>query len=170
MPTSQNGWPVLTPAQTYLWHLPTKREVHFRLEAGWAGFLLSHLALWFAEEIERVHGGTWDDWGYAVRTIRGESTTYSNHASGTAVDINAQAHPLGVRNTFTTRQERLLLGRLRGRYDDTIRWGGTYSGRPDEMHFEVAADRAAVRALGLRLDSTARGARVRASNPGVTLR
>jgi hypothetical protein len=35
-------------------------------------------------------------WGYAERTIRGSATTLSNHASGTAIDLNAPKHPLGV--------------------------------------------------------------------------
>jgi hypothetical protein len=165
---SVNGWPVLAPSKTYLYELPTERKVHFRLQDGWAGFVLSHFALWFAESVERIHGDTWDDWGYAVRPIRGATSGYSNHSSGTAIDINAQAHVLGRRNTFTTRQERLLRDRLRGRYDDTIRWGGTYSGRPDEMHFEISAGAREVRALGLRLDSTPRGSRVRTANPGAT--
>jgi hypothetical protein len=70
-------------------------------------------------------------WGYACRKIRG-SSTWSNHAWGLAVDLNAPENPMGPRN-----------GRIR-RYPAAIalwknygfRWGGDYSGRADDMHFE----------------------------------
>lgn len=85
-------------------------------------------------------------WGYAERPIRGSTTTLSNHASGTAVDFNAPAHPLGKVGTFTVGQVRAIrriLTDARG----VIRWGGNYSGRKDEMHFEINASAAAVAAL-----------------------
>lgn len=144
--------------------------MHFRLADGAAGFVLSHWAMWFSECVERIQGDTWDDWGYAIRPIRGGGITLSNHASGTALDINAQAHPLGSRHTFTDEQEWRLLRRLRGRYGGLIRWGGSYSGRADEMHFELVGDRTEVRALAGVLRDSDRGRRVRSLNAGVTLK
>lgn len=162
---SQNGWPVLTTGETRQWIVPEANRV-LRAHPGPAGFVLAHLALWFHETIEPIDGGTVDDWGYAYRVIRGSTTTWSNHASGTAIDLNAQSHPLGVRNTFNGGQAHRIRARLAGRYEDAIRWGGDYSTRPDEMHFEINRDAAGVLALSHRLGNSSRGRRVRRANPG----
>ena len=167
MTRSQNGWPVLLPEECRVWNI-NQGPVHFRLHPGGAGFVLAHFALWYAENVERIAGDSWDDWGHAVRTIRNSSDVVSNHASGTAIDINAQAHPLGRRHTLTDQQEWLLLRRLRGRYARLIRWGGQYQHRADEMHYELVGDRREVRALARVLWSTDRGRRIRAVNGGVT--
>lgn len=164
---SQNGWPVLLPAETQLWHL-NDGPVHFRLAPWPAGFVLMHWALWYAENVERIQGDVWDDWGYAVRPIRGVGTTISNHASGTALDINAQAHPLGRRNTLTNHQEWAVIDRLRRRYAGLVRWGGQYEHRADEMHYEIVGDGTAIRALARVLHDTDRGRRIRSRNAGAT--
>ena len=54
-----------------------------------------------ADEVEALVDG-WC-WGHAYREISG-STTLSNHASGTAIDINAPRHPLGASGTFSSTQ------------------------------------------------------------------
>jgi hypothetical protein len=88
----------------------------------------------------------------------------SNHASGTAMDLNATKHPLGVRHTFTLDQEREIRARLAGRYDGCIRWGGDYENRADEMHFEIDVGPARILALADALDDSPGGRRVRFSN------
>lgn len=80
------------------------------------------------EPIVRAHS-----WGYANRAIRGSSTV-SNHASGTAIDLNAPAHPMGKRGTFTQKQERAIRAILRD--FPQLTWGEDWS-RPDGMHFEL---------------------------------
>lgn len=87
-------------------------------------------------EVEKLEGKTLDDWGYAYRAIRGQEDAgnLSNHASGTAVDLNATKHPLGKRNTFTDEQE-IKIQALAAKYG--LRWGGDYKNRADEMHFEI---------------------------------
>jgi len=77
----------------------------------------------------------------------------SHHAAGTAIDINASKHPLGVANTFTPDQQH----RIRNKISELgLGWGGDWSGRPDDMHFEVKLDPAAFQALherrGLKLE------------------
>ncbi len=60
----------------------------------------------------------------------------SNHSSGTAIDLNAPRHPLGTSGTFSATQRshiRSILNSCNG----VVRWGGDYSGRKDEMHFEI---------------------------------
>jgi len=162
---SQNGWVVLNSEQTHQWVIPgTGRWL--RLSKGPAGFVLAHLALWFHKRIEPLDVDPWDDWGYAVRPIRGSSTVISNHASGTAIDLNATKHPLGVRNTFTIDQAAEIRKRLAGRYDGCIRWGGDYQIRADEMHFEIDAGPARILALADALDNSRGGQRVRFANGG----
>ena len=158
--TSQNGWPVLDAGGTRKWKLPGI-DRHLVLAPGSAGFALVHLALWFHEKVERLDRGTWDEWGWAARNIRGSSVV-SNHASGTAIDLNATRHPLGkdAEDTFTDDQIHLIRHRLRNRYDGVIRWGGDYSGRPDPMHFEINASKARVLQLGRELERSPRGQRI----------
>lgn len=139
MSTSQNGWPVLQAGSPLLydWVVPARNgEVTYRIRNGSAGFLLSYFALWFAEYVQPLRSTPADDWGWAYRPVRGATTGYSNHASGTAIDVNATQHVLGKSGTFSTLQVAKIRDRLRW-LRGTIRWGGDYSGRKDEMHFEV---------------------------------
>lgn len=136
MVTSQNGYSANDESLIKTWLIPgTTRKI--RLRADDCGFLLTHFAAWFDKAIETIdNDGELDDWGYAERTVRGSATTLSNHASGTAIDLNAPEHPLGVRGTFTETQEAMVRAQLRV-YEGCIRWGGDYANRADEMHWEI---------------------------------
>jgi hypothetical protein len=96
--------------------------------------LLVALCADFDKLVEPIDVGSLDSWGYAFRPIRGETETLSNHSSGTAVDLNAEAHPLGKRETFTMEQE-TIVRQIAAKYG--CRWGGDYKNRADEMHFEI---------------------------------
>lgn len=174
MLTAQNGYPVLETNRTdgtlprlRRWVIPgTGRYLYLR--DGSVGFVLVHLALWFHERIERLDLGVWDDWGWAVRPVRGQASGYSNHAAGAAADLNATRHPRGVpvASTFTGRQLRAIRLRLMV-YAGVIRWGGDYAySEPDGMHFEVIKPLAVVEKLARRLMRTPRGRRILAANPG----
>lgn len=168
MATSQNGWPVLEygDPRLYTWIVPAKTgEFRIRTRNGSAGFILMHFALWWAERVEPVAGKILDDWGHAVRTIRGKTSGYSNHASGTAVDLNATRWPLG-----TTHMPQRMMAKIRVRlrlrlYAGCLRWGGDYSGRKDQMHTEINRDLAACEKTARRLMKTKRGKRLLAANP-----
>lgn len=172
MATSANGWLVLDgstdgqPPRLRNWELP---GVERRLKArdGSAGFLLVHLALWFDEEVEPLDVGIYDDWGWAKRNIRGSTTFISNHASGTAIDLNATQHPMGVATSKTFSKDEIFAihNRLKF-YDGCIRWGGDYKNRPDSMHFELDKGMAAVEKRARALIKTPRGKRVLDKNPG----
>ena len=165
MATSQNGWTVLSsPSQTRQWVIPGA-DRSIRLQNGHAGFVLAHFLLWFHETIERINTGIYDDWGWAYRAIRGATKGYSNHASATAVDIDAVKHPLSARGTFKPWQYVRIRAHLLW-MNRVIRWGADYSGRKDEMHFEINAGAAAVNRLAKRLANTPRGKRIREANPG----
>jgi hypothetical protein len=137
MPTSQNGYPANNPALVSSRFVPgTARKLTVR--NGPAGDLLLWVAGQFDEFVEDIEQGILDDWGYAERPIRGSTTELSNHASGTAIDLNATAHPLAtdpVRNF--TRAEIDAIHAIIGRTQGCVRWGGDYTGRKDGMHFEI---------------------------------
>lgn len=177
MSRSQNGYPVLTQSETFRWDLPIREAAHRHLilKPGNAGFVLAHFALWYHERVESILPGVWDEWGWASRAIRG-STVISNHASGTAMDLNAVKHPLGVRGTLRF-WLRLRKGRrelaedrinrvLKRTYGNVIRGGLNYVSRPDEMHYEINADATRVGVLAARLRKTKRGQRIIRANPG----
>ncbi len=100
---------------------------------GQAGTILRYVATRMHAEVEPLRSG-WC-WGWSYRRIRGGSQ-YSNHASATALDLNAPRHPLGRRGTFSTAQVRRIHAIIDA-CDGVVRWGGDYRGRKDEMHFEI---------------------------------
>ena len=77
----------------------------------------------------------WDG-SFNARFVRGSKTTLSNHAFGTAFDINADENPLGAEPAFLGEPgcvfELVPLAHKFGFY-----WGGHFT-RRDGMHFEVA--------------------------------
>ena len=144
MRTSQNGWPASKDPEDI--GIVTKRVPGTGLKlrvADAVAPLLIAFARDFHNDVEPINEGQLDDWGYAFRDIRG-ATTLSNHASGTAIDLNATQHPLGAENTFTEEQSRTIR-RLCRKYG--LRWGGDYRNRKDEMHFEIALNATQVRNL-----------------------
>lgn len=136
--TSQNGWPVHVNQSK----LVPLSYVTGRVASGDVHTILAHFCAWFAANVEPITKG--HSWGYAYRAIRGQSSGYSNHASGTAIDLNAPKHPLGASGTFTAAQTAAIRKQLE-RYDGALRWGGDYSGRKDEMHVEVNCNAAKLR-------------------------
>lgn len=173
MATSQNAYPVLFENRTdggfprlRKWAVPDT-DRHLLLRDGSTGFLLVHMALWFDEEIERLDAGQWDDWAWAVRPVRGQTSGYSNHASGTAIDLNAVRHPRGVAtaDTFTGAQIDAIHRRLK-MYDDCLRWGGDYQSTPDGMHFEIDQPLDACERVARALLERPRSKRILDANPG----
>lgn len=167
MASSQNGYRANDRSVIDYARVPGS-TVGFNLRKGDVTRVLLYLAQEFDDHIEDLDtAGTYqegdappaipggsasdlrDDWSYAERPIRGSSTTLSNHASGTAVDLNAAQHPLGRTGTFTSAQVEQIRDLLHQLVDpvtkvSVVRWGGLYSGRKDEMHFEINAGLEAV--------------------------
>jgi hypothetical protein len=171
MATSQNNYPVFFEnkqtgglPRLRKWIIPGTGR-HIVMRDGSTGFLLAHFALFFHQKVEPINEGQWDEWGYAVRAVRGQTTGYSNHASGTAMDLNAVAHPLGKVGTFDEAQAAAIRKRLKF-YAGCIRWGGDYRGRKDEMHFEIDKPLKRCERRARRLMDTPRGRRILAANPG----
>jgi hypothetical protein len=95
---------------------------------------LAAFAAEFHELIEPIDEGTFDDWGYAYRMVRGNATKLSCHSSGTAIDLNATRHALGKVGTFPAEKVPMIRA-LAKKYG--LKWGGDFKSRADEMHFEV---------------------------------
>ena len=72
---------------------------------------------------------------FVPRLIRGSATQLSNHAFGSAFDINAAWNGLG-RQPATGEGTLLPLVKLANQHG--FFWGGHYSNRKDGMHFELA--------------------------------
>lgn len=152
---SENGWEASddrNKIKIKSFRVPgTKRML--ALNADCAPILLA-FSNEFHNLVERIDDGELDDWGYAYRPVRGDSKL-SNHASGTAIDLNAPRHPLGKSGTFTNPQEKVIR-RLCKKYG--IRWGGDYTRRKDEMHFEIVESpikvKARIERLGLKPNGT----------------
>ena len=87
----------------------------------------------FHKTIEPIDVGTFDDYGYATPKLIPGSDVYSNHGSGTAVDVNASKHPWH-RRTYKP-FKKIKIRKLTKKYG--LRWGGDYKNSVDEMHFEV---------------------------------
>ncbi len=149
-PVSQNGWPVDPPRRART--IPGT-NVRVTVADGPAGDVLMHVLGQVNSRVEDISmnsdRGEADDWGYANRNVRG-SEAISNHASATAVDINATRHSLGARDTFTAEQS-AEIRRILAEVDNVVRWGGDYTGRRDEMHFEIVGSQAEVARVAERL-------------------
>ena len=138
MAVSQNGWKANDRSLIASYSVPGGR---ISMRKGDVATILVYVAKRFHSEVENL---IWPgNWGYAERPIRGSRTT-SNHASGTAIDLNAPRHPLGKRGTFSKSQVRKIK-KILADCGGVVRWGGNYSGRKDEMHFEINAGSARVR-------------------------
>ena len=142
---SQNGWPVSeNPKDISIKSFSVPGTgIELRCAEAVAPLLIG-LAADFHKYIEPIDGGQPDDWGYAHRMIRGDEKTLSNHASGTAIDLNALLHPLGKVGTFDSKKVPMIRA-LAKKYGCT--WGGDFKTRKDEMHFEIAIDQNKAAAL-----------------------
>lgn len=155
MAVSQNGW--LANDRSVIKTYVVGQGIRIALRDGDAGFLLKDIADWFDANIKDIDPGILDDWGYAERPIRG-GVELSNHASGTAIDVNATKWPLGVEPSsyLTDDQIRRVRERLK-LYEGTIRWGGDYTGRKDPMHFEINAGAAEVARVANKIRNSTKG-------------
>lgn len=145
METSYNGYPASKdPAEIKIKSYPVKGTDRKLRCAESVGPLLAAFAAEFHELIEPIDQGTFDEWGYAYRMVRGDATKLSCHSSGTAIDLNATLHILGEANTFPAEKVPMIRA-LAKKYG--LKWGGDFKSRKDDMHFEVAVSPAKAKAL-----------------------
>lgn len=107
-----------------------KIQVHKKIEkqiinlfGEWeSACLTQHIKTW---------GGSW-----VPRFIRGSRTILSNHAWGTAFDINVQWNMLGTVPALKGK-EGSVRELVEMAYNHGFYWGGWFPNRPDGMHFEA---------------------------------
>lgn len=131
MATSQNGYK--SGDFSLIASYTVVDDVKLSLRKGAVSVVLLHFARWFHNNIEALKKK--ECGGYNDRTIEG-SKVISNHASGTAEDLNWNSHARGKANTFTAAEQKKIRTQLKY-YEGVIRWGGDYKGTVDDMHFEI---------------------------------
>lgn len=143
---SQNGWPASADRTAINVHnyVIEGANQHIAVCAGAAPVLCS-----FLKELNLVtpinaSGTVFDDWGYGVGDNRGIAAMSSNHASGTAVDINATKHIQGGTVSGYTPVQEKAIHLLASKYG--LRWGFDYHQNKDPMHFEIVETQAQVKA------------------------
>lgn len=136
MARSQNGYPANDRSLIDRFTVPGT-GVTLAIRKGTVASVLLYLASQIDASVENIDNarGHLDDWGYAERPVRG-GTSLSNHASGTAIDLNATQHPLGKRGTWS-KAERAKVHALLKQLGGVVRWGDDYVFRKDGMHFEI---------------------------------
>ena len=145
MLTSYNGYSASKdPTEINIKSYPVKGTDRKLKCASSVGPLLAAFACEFHNLIEPIDEGTYDDWGYAFRMVRGTTDKLSCHSSGTAIDLNATKHPLGKFDTFPAEKIPMIRA-LAKKYG--LKWGGDFKSRPDDMHFEVEVSAAKAQEL-----------------------
>lgn len=169
--TSQNGWPVVyineaNTTKLRMWIIP-KTTLAIRLRNGPAGYLMAYCATYFHRGVESLLP-VLDEHGWSFRRISG-SDEYSNHASGTAVDLNSTKHPQGQEpiKSFTQDQITAIHVLVEDLCQGKVRWGGDYRTVKDGMHFEINAPYDEIATLAKKIAVTELGTEVRKANQPV---
>jgi hypothetical protein len=167
MTRSQNGWPVASAGQQDTAPIHGSVKVPNGVLKGDVAVVLREVARRFHTTVEPLVAGT--SWGWYVKPIEGSSTV-SNHASGTAVDLNADQHPMGVSasHNFSAAQIKACHA-IVAAMDGVVRWGGDYTGRPDPMHWEIVGTVAATKKLAAKITAEREDDMPLTSNDGKTV-
>lgn len=136
MATSQNGWsasPHLDLRQLVVDGVAFAPGIR---DDDDVAHVLAYFASAFAARVEPLRNP--GCWGFSYRADRNQASDLSNHASGTAIDINAPAHPNGIATsrTFTPAQISEI-HKILAECHGALRWGGDYTHTVDAMHVEV---------------------------------
>lgn len=133
-----NGWPVIASRSDK--NLATGKIPGTNIRLTAHKVALPVLLAVAAEVHGRVHSITannadgQDEAGYTYRVIAGTSE-YSNHASGTAIDLNWRMWPMFKRRM--TGAQRKAAVAIAAEFSPIITWGGEWGSRADEMHWEI---------------------------------
>jgi hypothetical protein len=155
MANSQNGWPVDTSgAKQDRDPIYPGIAVPNGVLSGDVATVLRWVARRWNDTVEPLVAGSC--WGWFVKKIEG-SSTISNHASGTAIDLNASRHPMGrpVSENMSVKQIAACHA-LEAASGGVVRWGGDFS-RPDPMHWEIVGSESATAALARKIESEGDG-------------
>jgi hypothetical protein len=137
--TSYNGWPIGTPGSVIgvAQHVIPGTTFSLPVRSGNVATVLMYVAGRFHREVEPLQSGQL--FGYGYRRNVNNPSVWSNHASGTAIDLNASLHPNTVKNSFSA-AEVAAVHRILTFCGGVIAWGGDYTRTVDAMHFEINVD------------------------------
>lgn len=153
---SYNGWPASRNPKDFggLEKVVVAGESFMPgVRAGDVATVLRYLAEQMHRRVEPIYASGWhdaDDWGYSYRPNVNNPRVLSCHSSATAIDYNSTRHPNGKRGTFSKAQVagiRAILNEV----ERSVRWGGDFTGTPDEMHFEIIANQSTLARVAARL-------------------
>jgi hypothetical protein len=157
MTTSQNGWsasptlkrrPLVVNGVSFAPGIRDDDDVEF---------VLRYFAEQYAARVEPLRSP--GCWGFSYRADKNQASDLSNHASGTAIDLNAPQHPNDVptSRTFTAKQiaeVHQILAECHG----ALRWGGDYTHTVDAMHVEINVSSARLKEIVTQMQADARAA------------
>jgi hypothetical protein len=140
MSTSLNGWKVIKPGKPGL----VTREVpgtgvRLTLNKDAAGLLL-YVSARVHNEVHSISANNkagQDDAGYTYREAR-FADKFSNHASGTAVDLNWRRWPMLGKARSMNKKEQAAASVIAEDVKEVVMWGGNWRSIKDEMHWEIA--------------------------------
>jgi len=160
--TSLNGWPVIKPGKPGLvTRVVPGTKVRLTLAKD-ASPLLLHVAWRVHNEVRSISANNkrgQDDAGYTYRKAR-FANKFSNHASGTAIDLNWRIWPMIGKKRSMSAIEVLACEDIAKDLKEAIVWGGNWKSMKDEMHWEIAPGvtaakvRAFCKRLGIKEDGT----------------
>lgn len=135
MEYTSKGWQVDPTPSLETWPWPGGSG-SATTRAGDATTVLRYLAHVYNAEVEPIKEPVLDDWSYNKRRITG-GTSWSEHAAGTALDINATDHPYKTtaEQNFTAADLRAV-ERILGHLEGAVEWLRGW----DPMHFQLAPD------------------------------
>jgi hypothetical protein len=166
MNKSENGWPVIeshSDRNLVVTRIPGTGipGIPLRVQKDCAPLLAYVASLVHKNVSDLKQGnkpGVQDEGGYNYRKIDG-NRGFSNHASGTAIDLNWSKFPMFKRRMSKKQREAALA--IEAELKEVIRWGGSYSpSRVDEMHWEirpgasVAEVKKFIKSYGIQKDGT----------------
>ena len=144
MSKSENGWPVIesqSDRNLVVTRIPGTGTpgIPLRVQKDCAP-LLSYVAGRVHAEVSNLKLGNkpgyQDEGGYNLRKMD-YGSSYSNHASGTAIDLNWSRYPMFKKRM--SKKERTAAEAIASELSEVIRWGGNYRPtRVDEMHWEIS--------------------------------
>lgn len=137
MTVSLNGWPV-PPKKLKTFKVPgADRKLTLDQDAG---RVLVALAADYHSTVRAIDKGRVDEGGYNNRDANGAPGKKSNHASGSAIDLNwseegGQGSNWG-KKFFSDVKNMTKVSVIKKRYGSVVQWGGDWRAK-DYMHWEI---------------------------------
>lgn len=164
MTTSLNGWAY--PAVKKVTLAVPGADRRLTLNALCAPLLIA-VAADYHRLIRAIDKGVWDEGGFCDRDARSAAGRKSNHATGTAIDLNwseeGRLNSVWGAKFFAQAKVKAAIKEMELRYGSCVQWGGdAWSRRTrDWMHWEIkpGVTPAEVAALTKKLKITSKGVR-----------